>query len=153
MFCSILLTRWIGLFKPKSMSFTLLLWAVKLIGAALLFQGTSNTEIAACLVVIGWNYEFFDFLSRRLQMEILMRSQKSTIRKVSSKEFEAVKARTTQIQLMKLQQHLRQNTAETDKFYDVFDASGKLLPDGPKHPEKAVEVKYRSNMQGLLEWK
>ncbi len=34
-----------------------------------------------------------------------------------------------------------------------FDASGKLLPDGPKHPEKAVEVKYRSNMQGLLEWK
>jgi len=125
MFCSILLTRWIGLFKPKSMSFTLLLWAVKLIGAALLFQGTSNTEIAACLVVIGWNYEFFDFLSRRLQMEILMRSQKSTIRKVSSKEFEAVKARTTQIQLMKLQQHLRQNTAETDKFYDVFDASGK----------------------------
>lgn len=34
-----------------------------------------------------------------------------------------------------------------------FDADGRLLPDGPKHPEKAVEVKYGSNAQGLLEWK
>lgn len=34
-----------------------------------------------------------------------------------------------------------------------FDAGGKLLPDGPKHPENAVEVKYGSNAQGLLEWK
>lgn len=34
-----------------------------------------------------------------------------------------------------------------------FDASGKLLPDGPKHPEKAVEVKYASNAQGLMGWK
>lgn len=34
-----------------------------------------------------------------------------------------------------------------------FDAEGRLLPDGPKHPEKAVPVKYEGNAQGLLEWR
>ena len=34
-----------------------------------------------------------------------------------------------------------------------FDAEGRLLPDGPKHPEKAVPVNYEGNAQGLLEWR
>lgn len=34
-----------------------------------------------------------------------------------------------------------------------FDAEGRLLPDGPKHPEKAVPVTYQINDKGLLEWR
>jgi hypothetical protein len=34
-----------------------------------------------------------------------------------------------------------------------FDADGRLLPDGPKHPKKALEVKYDRSAQGLMEWK
>lgn len=34
-----------------------------------------------------------------------------------------------------------------------FDASGRLLPEGPEHPEKAREVSYDRDAAGLLGWK
>ncbi len=34
-----------------------------------------------------------------------------------------------------------------------FDAEGKLLPEGPKHPEKARAVIYDRNAQGVIEWR
>lgn len=34
-----------------------------------------------------------------------------------------------------------------------FDADGKLLPEGIKHPEKAIPVVYDRNSQGLMEWR
>jgi len=34
-----------------------------------------------------------------------------------------------------------------------FDADGKLLPEGMKHPEKAIPVAYDRNAHGLLEWR
>lgn len=35
----------------------------------------------------------------------------------------------------------------------LFDAEGKLLPEGPKHPEKAQPVTYDRNAQGVIEWR
>jgi hypothetical protein len=34
-----------------------------------------------------------------------------------------------------------------------FDTQGRLLPEGPKHPDKAVPVKYESIATGQLEWR
>ncbi|GEP44994.1 hypothetical protein [Brevifollis gellanilyticus] len=34
-----------------------------------------------------------------------------------------------------------------------FDAEGLLLPEGPKHPEKAQAVTYDRNAQGVMEWR
>jgi hypothetical protein len=34
-----------------------------------------------------------------------------------------------------------------------FDAEGRLLPEGPKQPEKARPVTYQGNSKGLLEWR
>lgn len=34
-----------------------------------------------------------------------------------------------------------------------FDASGRLLPEGPQHPEKGREVSYDRDAAGLLGWK
>ncbi len=34
-----------------------------------------------------------------------------------------------------------------------FDTQGRLLREGPKHPDKAVPVKYESNATGQLEWR
>jgi hypothetical protein len=34
-----------------------------------------------------------------------------------------------------------------------FDASGRLLPEGPRHPEKGREVSYDRDAAGLLRWK
>jgi hypothetical protein len=35
----------------------------------------------------------------------------------------------------------------------LFDAEGRLLPEGPKHPEKAQAVTYDRNAQGVMEWR
>lgn len=34
-----------------------------------------------------------------------------------------------------------------------FDREGRLLPEGPEHPEKATPVSYDRNSQGVIEWR
>jgi len=44
---------------------------------------------------------------------------------------------------------IRHQTGRTHSF----DANGKLLPEGMKHPEKAIPVNYDRNAQGLMGWR
>ena len=126
MLVSVTTTRLLGLFRPKSLSAALLLWSVRLLGASLLFYGSSNGELSCALVVVGLLQEHLVYFQYRLQIEILARSATTnSVARVSTKTFEETKRITTARELKKLQAYLASNPGKTDKYYDTLYAGGR----------------------------
>jgi len=119
-------TYFLGLFRPKSLSAWLLLASMKLLGAVLLFNGTSNGEMSCAFVVLGIFQDQLIYYQYRLQIEIIARSSNTNyVRKVSNKEFEDTKRSTTERELKKLQAFLNKNQDRTDRYYDTLFVGGR----------------------------
>ena len=123
---SVFVTSYFGLFRPKSMSGYVLMSCIKVLGAILLFNGTSNGEISLFILMpVALLREELVWYYQRLQIEIVARTSTAYVRKVSVKSFEKTKKDTTERELKKLQQFLKENPKDTDTYHDTFFAGGR----------------------------
>jgi len=126
MLVSMAVTRFMGLFRPKSTSEAMLQWAVRLLGATLLFNSTSNGEISSAFVLVGLFQEHLLYWQYRLQIEVIARSAPTNYTpRVSANDFEETKRRTTERELRKLQAFLNKNPERTDRYADTLSAGGR----------------------------
>jgi len=109
----VFLTTFFGFFSSKSTSLAVLRHLIMLVGATLVSFGTSNSEIAAVLVVVALSWDQVAYLFRRARLNYLGSQQMQTNAliggKMSKKEYEKQTAEFTEMQLAALQNHLINN--------------------------------------------